>query len=156
MASSTTFVIVGGGLAGAKAVEALRRSDFGGRIILFGDEEHLPYDRPPLSKEFLAGKKSLSDFTIQTSDWYRDHDVDVRLGVRVSSLDRSAHTVELPDGAAVRYDKLLLATGSAPRRPPIPGSDAAGVHYLRSYNDAVALNSVLVQGSSLAVGVPAG
>lgn len=57
MASSTTFVIVGGGLAGAKAVEALRRSDFGGRIILFGDEEHLPYDRPPLSKEFLAGKK---------------------------------------------------------------------------------------------------
>lgn len=59
MASSTTFVIVGGGLAGAKAVEALRRSDFGGRIILFGDEEHLPYDRPPLSKEFLAGKKSL-------------------------------------------------------------------------------------------------
>lgn len=151
MASSTTFVIVGGGLAGAKAVEALRRSDFGGRIILFGDEEHLPYDRPPLSKEFLAGKKSLSDFTIQTSDWYRDHDVDVRLGVRVSSLDRSAHTVELPDGAAVRYDKLLLATGSAPRRPPIPGSDAAGVHYLRSYNDAVALNSVLVQGSSLAV-----
>lgn len=93
MASSTTFVIVGGGLAGAKAVEALRRSDFGGRIILFGDEEHLPYDRPPLSKEFLAGKKSLSDFTIQTSDWYRDHDVDVRLGLRVSSLDRSAHTV---------------------------------------------------------------
>lgn len=72
--------------------------------------------------------------------------MDVRLGVRVSSLDRSAHTVELPDGAAVRYDKLLLATGSAPRRPPIPGSDAAGVHYLRSYNDAVALNSVLVQG----------
>lgn len=113
MASSTTFVIVGGGLAGAKAVEALRRSDFGGRIILFGDEEHLPYDRPPLSKEFLAGKKSLSDFTIQTSDWYRDHDVDVRLGVRVSSLDRSAHTVEL-------HDKLRCATTSCcwPRDRP--------------------------------------
>ena len=79
MASSTTFVIVGGGLAGAKAVEALRDSDFDGQIILFAEEQHLPYERPPLSKEYLAGKKSLTDFTVQNSDWYRDHDVDLRL-----------------------------------------------------------------------------
>ncbi|OSC39774.1 NAD(P)/FAD-dependent oxidoreductase [Mycobacterium decipiens] len=151
MASSNTFVIVGGGLAGAKAVEALRDSNFDGRIILFADEEHLPYERPPLSKEFLAGKKSLSDFTVQTSDWYHDHDVDVRLGVKVSSVDPSAHTVRLPGDTQVHYDKLLLATGSASRRPAIPGSDAAGVHYLRSYQDAEVLNSVLVQGSSIAV-----
>ncbi|OIN78524.1 NAD(P)/FAD-dependent oxidoreductase, partial [Mycobacterium malmoense] len=151
MASSTTFVIVGGGLAGAKAVEILRDNDFDGQIILFADEKHLPYERPPLSKEYLAGKKSLADFTVQDSGWYRDHDVDLRLGSRVSSLDPNAHTVGLPDGTTVAYDRLLLATGSASRRPPLPGSDADGVHYLRTYDDAVALNSVLTEGSSLAV-----
>jgi 3-phenylpropionate/trans-cinnamate dioxygenase ferredoxin reductase component len=151
MTSSTTFVIVGGGLAGAKAAEALRDNDFDGHIILFAEEERLPYERPPLSKEYLAGKKSLADFTVQHSDWYRDHNVDLRLGWRVSSLDPAAHTVGLPDDSTVAYDKLLLATGSASRRPPIPGSDANGVHYLRSYDDAEALNSVLTEGSSLAV-----
>ena len=151
MVSSQTFVIVGGGLAGAKAVEALRDSDFDGQIILLAEEEHLPYERPPLSKEYLAGKKTLSEFTVQNSDWYRDHDVDLRLTTRVSTLDPAAHTVALPDGATVHYDKLLLATGSASKRPPIPGSDAAGVHYLRTYDDAEALNSILAEGSSLAV-----
>jgi 3-phenylpropionate/trans-cinnamate dioxygenase ferredoxin reductase component len=151
MASSSTFVIAGGGLAGAKAVEALRDNGFDGQIILFADEAYLPYERPPLSKEYLAGKKSLTDFTVQNSDWYFDHKVDLRLGSRVSSLDTAAHTVGVVDGATVRYDKLLLATGSASRRPPIPGSDADGVHYLRSYDDAELLNSVLTEGSSLAV-----
>jgi 3-phenylpropionate/trans-cinnamate dioxygenase ferredoxin reductase component len=151
MASSTTFVIIGGGLAGAKAVEALRDSDFDGQIILFAEEKLLPYERPPLSKEYLAGKKSLSEFTVQNSEWYGDHDVDLRLGSRVSTLDPAGHTVALPDGTVVQYDQLLLATGSASRRPPIPGSDADGVHYLRTYDDAVALNSVLTEGSSLAV-----
>jgi len=151
MANSTTFVIIGGGLAGAKAAEALRNNDFDGNVILFAEERHLPYERPPLSKDYLAGKKSLSDFTVQNSDWYRDHNVDLRLGSRVTSLDPAAHTVGLPDGTAVTYDKLLLATGSASRRPPIPGSDADGVHYLRTYDDAAALNSVLTEGSSLAV-----
>ena len=87
MAGSLTFVIVGGGLAGAKAVEALRDNTFDGKIILFAEEQHLPYERPPLSKEYLAGKKSLTDFTVHNSDWYRDHNVDLRLGSRVSALD---------------------------------------------------------------------
>src|ERR1700731_3759510 len=151
MASSTTFVIIGGGLAGANAVEALRGSGFDGQVILFGEEKLLPYERPPLSKEYLAGKKSLADFTVQNSDWYRDNHVDLRLDARVSSLDAAGHTVGLPDGSTVAYDKLMLATGSASRRPPIPGADADGVHYLRTYGDAVALNSVLTEGSSLAV-----
>ena len=151
MVSSQTFVIVGGGLAGAKAVEALRDSNFDGQIILFAEEQHLPYERPPLSKEYLAGKKTLIDFTVHNSDWYRDHDVDLRLAAPVSALDPAAHTVAVPDGTTVQYDKLLLATGSASKRPPIPGSDAAGVHYLRTYDDAEALNSILVEGSSLAV-----
>ncbi|HEV7582488.1 MAG TPA: FAD-dependent oxidoreductase [Mycobacterium sp.] len=151
MASSTTFVIVGGGLAGAKAVEALRDNGFDGRIILFAAEAYLPYERPPLSKEYLAGKKSLTDFTVQNSDWYLDHNVDLRLGSPVSRVDTSAHTVGLRDATTAHYDKLLLATGSASRRPPIPGSDADGVHYLRTYDEAELLNSVLTEGSSLAV-----
>ncbi|OBI24688.1 NAD(P)/FAD-dependent oxidoreductase [Mycobacterium sp. E2238] len=151
MASPTTFVIIGGGLAGAKAVEALRDSGFDGQITLFADEKRLPYERPPLSKEYLAGKKSLTDFTVQNSDWYRDHNVDLRLGSRVSAVNAGDHAVALPDGTTMRYDKLLLATGSASRRPPIPGSDADAVHYLRTYDDAVSLDSVLTEGSSLAV-----
>src|ERR1700758_4145032 len=151
MAGSTTFVIIGGGLAGARAVEALRDNGFDGGIVLFAEEEQLPYERPPLSKEYLAGKKSLNDFTVQDSDWYHDHNVDLRLGSRGSSLDPAAHTVGLADGTTVPYGKLLLATGSASRRPPIPGSDADGVHYLRTYDDAEALNSALTEGSSLAV-----
>ncbi|CAM4326518.1 Rhodocoxin reductase [Mycobacterium basiliense] len=151
MTSSTTFIIVGGGLAAAKAAEALRDNDFGGRIVVFSEEEHLPYERPPLSKEFLAGKKSLDEFTVQGSAWYRDHNVDLRLGTRVSSLNPSAHTVGLPDDTTVHYDKLLLATGSASRRLPIPGADANGVHYLRTFEDASALNSDLAEGTSLAV-----
>lgn len=151
MASSTTFVIIGGGLAGAKAVEALRDNAFDGRIILFADETYLPYERPPLSKEYLAGKSSLADFTVQNSQWYNDHTVDLRLESRVTALDAGAHSVGLVDGITVAYDKLLLATGSASRRPPIPGSDAAGVHYLRNYDDADALNSALAEGDSLAV-----
>ncbi|MGA9674458.1 MAG: FAD-dependent oxidoreductase [Mycobacterium sp.] len=151
MVSSQTFVIVGGGLAGAKAAEALRDSSFDGQIILFAEEAHLPYERPPLSKEYLAGKKTLGDFTVQNSDWYHEHNVDLRLGTRVSAVDATEHTVGLPDGTTVHYDKLLLATGSASKRPPIPGSDAAGVRYLRTYDDAEALNSVLAEGSSLAV-----
>jgi 3-phenylpropionate/trans-cinnamate dioxygenase ferredoxin reductase subunit len=151
MASSTTFVIVGGGLAGAKAAEALRDKDFDGQIVLCSEEEHLPYERPPLSKEFLAGKKSLSDFTVHDSAWYRENGIDLRLGARVLTVDPAGHTVRLLDNTTMGYDKLLLATGSRSRRLNIPGSDAAGVHYLRTFGDASTLNSALAEGSSLAV-----
>jgi 3-phenylpropionate/trans-cinnamate dioxygenase ferredoxin reductase component len=151
MANSRTFVIIGGGLGGAKAAEALREKDFDGQIIVCAEEDHLPYERPPLSKEFLAGKKSLDDFTVHDSAWYRENEIDLRLNARVLSVDRAAHTVELPDNTRVEYDKLLLATGSRSRRLPIPGSDAAGVHYLRTFEDASALNTALAEGSSLAV-----
>jgi 3-phenylpropionate/trans-cinnamate dioxygenase ferredoxin reductase subunit len=151
MTTSSTFAIVGGGLAGAKAAEALRDKDFSGHVVLFAAEEHLPYERPPLSKEYLAGKKGLADFTVATSTWYRDHHIELQLGTEVSAIDPRAHTVSLPDGSTVRYDKLLLATGSRPHRPPIPGADADGVYYLRTVEDADALNSALTEGSSLAV-----
>jgi 3-phenylpropionate/trans-cinnamate dioxygenase ferredoxin reductase subunit len=151
MTTSTTFAIVGGGLAGAKAAEALRDKHFDGHVVLYAAEEHLPYDRPPLSKEYLAGKKELPDFTVASAAWYRDHHVELRLGTEVTAIDPRAHIVSLPDGSTARYDKLLLATGSQPRRPPIPGADADGVHYLRTVDDADTLKSLLSEGSSLAV-----
>lgn len=148
---SNTFAIVGGGLAGAKAAEALRDKDFAGDVVLFAAEEHLPYERPPLSKEYLAGKKKLAEFTTVSSAWYRDHRVDLRLGTSVSSIDTGAHRLVLPDASTLHYDKLLLATGSASRRPPIPGADADGVHYLRTVDDSDALDAALTNGSSLAI-----
>ncbi|HYZ67049.1 MAG TPA: FAD-dependent oxidoreductase, partial [Mycobacterium sp.] len=151
MTTSSTFAIIGGGLAGAKAAEALRDKDFDGHVVLFAAEEQLPYERPPLSKEYLAGKKSLVDFTVHTSAWYRDHHIELQLGTEVSAIDPAARTLSLPDGSSQRYDKLLLATGSQPRRAPVSGSDADGVHYLRTIDDAAALNSLLAEASSLAI-----
>jgi 3-phenylpropionate/trans-cinnamate dioxygenase ferredoxin reductase component len=151
MTATSTFVIIGGGLAAAKAAEALRANDFDGHIVLVAEENHLPYERPPLSKEYLAGKKSLDDFTVHDAAWYQDSNIDLRLGTAVVAIDRAGHQVVLPDDSTVRYDKLLLATGSRSRRLPIPGADAAGVHYLRTFDDAVELNSVLREGSSLAI-----
>lgn len=151
MTATQKFVIVGGGLAGAKAAQALRDNGFDGSITLIGEEQQLPYERPPLSKDFLAGKKTLEDFTVASADWYRDNNVDLRLGVRATGIDRAGHTVQLADGTTVAYDKLLLATGSRSRRPPIPGSDATGVYYLRSIDDAAVLSALFGNGASLAV-----
>jgi 3-phenylpropionate/trans-cinnamate dioxygenase ferredoxin reductase subunit len=151
MPTTTTIVVVGGGLAGAKAVEALRDNGFQGKIVLFGAEDHLPYERPPLSKDYLAGKKTLEDFTVDSEDWYRDHDVEMHLGTKVTEVDPARHSVGYGDGGQEHYDKLLLATGSSSRRPPIPGGDADGVHYLRTIDDASGLLASLTEGASLAV-----
>ncbi|MBJ7340799.1 FAD-dependent oxidoreductase [Mycolicibacterium sp.] len=147
----STFVIIGGGLAGAKAAEALRDKGFDGEIVLFGAEDHLPYERPPLSKDFLAGKKRLEDFTVDPQDWYGEHGVDLRLGTEVTIIDRITHSVGFDEGSHQGYDKLLLATGSSSRRPSIPGSDAEGVHYLRTVDDASELLGSLTEGARLAV-----
>jgi 3-phenylpropionate/trans-cinnamate dioxygenase ferredoxin reductase subunit len=131
VADSKTFVIVGGGLGGAKAAEALREKGFDGKVVLLADEEYLPYERPPLSKEFLAGKKSLADFTVHDSEWYRDNKIDLRVGTEAVAIDRKAHTVALDDGNDLRYDKLLLATGSRARWLSIPGSITCGNSAMR-------------------------
>jgi 3-phenylpropionate/trans-cinnamate dioxygenase ferredoxin reductase subunit len=151
VADSKTFVIIGGGLGGAKAAEALRDKSFGGKIVLLADEEYLPYERPPLSKEFLAGKKSLADFTVHDSEWYRENKIELRTDTEAVAIDPAAHTVTLSDDSSVHYDKLLLATGSRPRWLTIPGADSTGVHYLRKYDDAVNLNTAVKEGSSLAI-----
>ena len=151
MSQEQTFVIVGGGMAGAKIAEALRDKDFPGNIVLLSEEDHLPYERPPLSKEYAAGKKKLADFTVQPAQWFRDHHVDLRLGTEASTVDAAAKTVSLPDGSTLAYEKLALATGSSSRRPPIPGSDSDGVHYLRSVDEADALIAALDTGKRLAI-----
>ncbi|MGW0182007.1 NAD(P)/FAD-dependent oxidoreductase [Nocardia sp. NPDC003345] len=139
MTSARHFVIVGAGLAGAKTAQALRDNDFDGRITLIGAEERLPYERPPLSKEYLAGEKRLEEFTVADSAWYRDHNVDLLLGTEVTAVDRAARTVTLPDGSTLEYDKLALATGSASRTLPIPGVGADGVYTLRTLEESDAL-----------------
>jgi 3-phenylpropionate/trans-cinnamate dioxygenase ferredoxin reductase subunit len=151
MSTSPTFVIVGGGLAAAKAAESLRNNAFTGRVVLFAAEDRVPYERPPLSKGFLAGKQSLEDFTVHPAGWYTQHDVDLRLGCEITTIDPGSHTVAFNAGDHEHYDKLLLATGSAARRPPIPGIDARGVHVLRTIDDATALLMTLAEGSRLAI-----
>ncbi|MBM9509679.1 NAD(P)/FAD-dependent oxidoreductase [Actinacidiphila acididurans] len=138
-----TFVIVGAGLAGAKAAETLRSEGFTGRVILIGDERDHPYERPPLSKGYLTGAAARDSVFVQQPGWYAEHDVELHLGQPVVHLDRVAHTVALGDGTVLQYDKLLLATGSEPRRLDIPGTDLAGVHHLRRLAHADRLRHVL-------------
>ncbi|WP_405653370.1 NAD(P)/FAD-dependent oxidoreductase [Streptomyces sp. RK9] len=138
-----TFVIVGGGLAGAKAAETLRTEGFTGRVILIGDERDHPYERPPLSKGYLLGKEDRDSVFVHEPGWYAQADVELHLGQTVVAIDRAAHTVRLGDGTVIRYDKLLLATGAEPRRLDVPGTDLAGVHHLRRLAHADRLRHVL-------------
>ncbi|WP_345442556.1 NAD(P)/FAD-dependent oxidoreductase [Actinoallomurus vinaceus] len=151
MTSTRTFVIVGAGLAGAKAAEALRVQGFDGRIVLIGDEPHRPYERPPLSKGYLAGKSERGQVFVHPHAWYADHDVDLRLGQAVIGINRVDHHIALNDGTHLGYEKLLLATGSSPRRLPVPGANADGVHYLRRLEDCEVIKEVLATCSKLVV-----
>lgn len=151
MPTDSRFVIVGGGLAATKLAESLRDNEFDGAITVIAEEAQLPYERPPLSKEHLLGKKSLADFTVHPEQWYRDHDVDLLLGTTVTSVDRSSKTVALPDGSTRPYDKLALATGSRSRRLPIPGADAEGVYMLRTIGQSDALISLFGSARRLVV-----
>ncbi|MEU9758881.1 FAD-dependent oxidoreductase [Streptomyces sp. NPDC047985] len=138
-----TFVIVGGGLAGAKAAETLRAEGFSGRVILLGDERDHPYERPPLSKGYLSGKEARDSVFVHEPAWYAGAEIELHLGQPVTALDRVDRSVRLGDGTVVHYDKLLLATGAEPRRLPVPGTDLAGVHHLRRLAHADRLRKVL-------------
>ena len=151
MTKRQTFVIVGAGLAGAKATEALRTEGFSGRIILVGEERHSPYDRPPLSKEFLQGKLEEEKLYVHPREWYRENDVDLFLGTRITAVDRDAHEIVAEDGTRIKYDKLLLTTGSSPRRLTVPGGTLANVHYLRTLDDSVALRAAFAAGGRIAI-----
>jgi 3-phenylpropionate/trans-cinnamate dioxygenase ferredoxin reductase component len=149
---SSTFVIVGAGMAGGKAVETLREDGFDGRIVLLGAETDRPYERPPLSKDYLRGEAERQTIYLQEdAGWYTEHDVELRPSTVVASLDVAESAVVLADGERVGYDRLLLATGAEPKRLPVPGADLAGVHVLRTVEDSDALRAVLDAGGRLVV-----
>ncbi|WP_411720821.1 NAD(P)/FAD-dependent oxidoreductase [Mycetocola sp.] len=156
MSKTEKFVIVGGGLAGATAAKTLREEGFEGRIQLVGTERHRPYIRPPLSKDFLAGSATRESADVESSGWYRDHDVDLTLSTEAVTLDPSAHRLELDGQGWVDYDALLLATGSTPRKLDIPGADLPGVHYLRTVDQAETLRTLLADGGKRLVLVGSG
>ena len=139
--AQATFVIAGASLAGAKGAEALRGHGFSGRIVLIGDEPEPPYERPPLSKGYLQGKKDRETIFVHAPQWYTDHDIELRLDTAVTALDRHRCTVTVSGGETIGYDKLLLATGASPRRLPVPGADLDDVLYLRRVGDCERIQS---------------
>jgi 3-phenylpropionate/trans-cinnamate dioxygenase ferredoxin reductase component len=151
-----TFVVVGAGLAGAKAVETLRAEGLAGPVVLVGAEPELPYERPPLSKGYLLGTADRGSAHVHDAEWYAEHDVDLRTGVRVVELDPGAHQVVLDPGGPLGYRSLLLATGSSARRLQLPGADLDGVRYLRTLADADRLRADLTGGGRRVVVVGGG
>ncbi|MCV7312117.1 NAD(P)/FAD-dependent oxidoreductase [Mycobacterium paraffinicum] len=134
--ASKGIVIVGGGLAAARTAEQLRRSEYTGRVTIISDEVHVPYDRPPLSKEVL--RKEVDDVALKPREWYDENDITLRLGAAATGLDTAAQTVTLADGSVIGYDELVIATGLVPRRiPTLP--DLAGIRVLRTFDESMAL-----------------
>jgi 3-phenylpropionate/trans-cinnamate dioxygenase ferredoxin reductase subunit len=148
------IVVVGGGLAGGKALEELRSAGYDGPLTLLAAEPHRPYERPPLSKGYLAGSEERDTVFVHEPAWYDEHDVDLRLEDPVTGVDVAAHEVTTASGRRLGYDKLLLATGSTPRRLDLPGLDAAHadrVLYLRTLDDSERLREWLRPGVRLVV-----
>ena len=151
MSDRRTFVIVGGGLAGAKAAETLRAEGFDGRLVLVGAEAELPYERPPLSKSCLAGETTLRHARVHDRAFYDEHEIELVTGRAAATLDPGARELGLAGGAMLRYDRLLIATGAVPQRPPIEGAGLDGVHVLRTVADADRLRAVIERRGRLAV-----
>ena len=151
MTSDHTFAIVGASLAGAKAAETLRQEGFDGRVVLVGAEDARPYERPPLSKDYLRGEVGREKVYVHDEGFYGEHEIDLRLGRRAESLDTSSGELELDGGERLRYDRLLLTTGAEPRRLSFPGAELDGVLYLRSVQDSDALRARLDRGGALVV-----
>lgn len=144
------IVLVGGGLASGTAAKALREQGYDGPLVLLADEPHLPYERPPLSKDLLLGKASPEDALVASADWWGEHDVEVRTGSPVTSLDPAAHSVTV-DEQELRYRALLLATGSRARHLPMADASGLPVHHLRTLDDSAALGATLVEGSRIGI-----
>jgi 3-phenylpropionate/trans-cinnamate dioxygenase ferredoxin reductase component len=151
MSSDQTHVIVGASLAGAKAAETLREEGFEGRVVLVGSEEERPYERPPLSKDYLRGEVGREKVYVHDESFYAEHDIELRLGRSAVGLDTASGELELDGGERLNYDRLLLTTGSEPRRLQIPGAELEGVFYLRSVEDSDALRDRIDGGGAVVV-----
>ena len=147
MADPRTFVVVGAGLCGATAVATLRSDGFDGRIVLLGAEELPPYERPPLSKEYLRGEDPLEQILVRTPEWYREHDVEARWSTHVTQLDARAREVVLAGGERVAFDAFLMATGGHNRKIEASGSELPGVLDLRYVGDADRLRAAVANGA---------
>jgi 3-phenylpropionate/trans-cinnamate dioxygenase ferredoxin reductase subunit len=151
MGAQQSFVIVGAGLAGAKTAEALRVAGFGGRIVLIGEEVERPYERPPLSKDYLAGKSEREMIYVHPKGWYAEHDVDWQHGARVTAIDPATHQVSREHGEPIGYDKLMLATGASARQLAVPGADPHRVFTLRRVEDCEQLKVTWKTASRVAI-----
>ena len=151
MTRDRSFVIVGASLAGAKAAETLRAEGFDGRVVLVGAESERPYERPPLSKDYLRGETGRNKIYVHDPPSYDAQGIDLRLGKRAVSVDPSSREVTLDDGERLAYDRLLLATGAAPRHLQLPGADLDGVLYLRTVQDADELRRRLARGGAVVI-----
>ncbi|HEV3425123.1 MAG TPA: FAD-dependent oxidoreductase, partial [Paraburkholderia sp.] len=136
MALDAHMVIVGAGLAGARAAAELREAGFRGQVTLLAAEPHAPYDRPPLSKAVLLKEKAPGDCALFASTFFHDHAIDLRLSSAVTKIDRAGRAVQLENGERIGYSRLLLATGASPRTLSVPGSALPGVVTLRTADDA--------------------
>ena len=139
-------VIIGASHAAAQASVSLRQGGYEGKITVIGDEPDLPYHRPPLSKDFLSGNKALDDILIRPASGYEAANIEMKLGVRVEAVDRTAKTVVTDAGETLSYDKLVLTTGARIRRLPVPGEDLDGVYYLRDTKDVRAIKTEVKAG----------
>ncbi|WP_406080920.1 NAD(P)/FAD-dependent oxidoreductase [Micromonospora sp. NBC_00858] len=151
MSKTGTFVIVGAGLAGARAAQTLREEGFDGGIVVIGDEPERPYERPPLSKGLLTGGAEPDSVYVHDAGWYAEHDVDLRTAARAVAVDRSDGMVQFADGQQIRYDKLLLATGARPRDLAAPGVHLDGVLRLRTLADSRRIAAALVDGAHIVI-----
>jgi 3-phenylpropionate/trans-cinnamate dioxygenase ferredoxin reductase component len=148
---TSTIVIVGGGQAGAQAIDTLRREGFGGKLVLIGDEANLPYQRPPLSKKYLSGDLAAERLPFRHQTFYDEHRIELKLGVPAVSLDAAAHRVSLADGEQIAYDRALLCLGAASRRLTCPGAELPGIHYLRGVADVSPIRDHIKLGSHVVV-----
>jgi len=148
-----TVVIAGAGHGAGQVVATLKQQKYAGRIVLVGEEPHLPYQRPPLSKKFLAGELSAERLNFKPASFYEDPQIDVSLGTRIDSIDRTARRLQITDSEDLAYDKLVLATGSRVRKisVSIPGDDLPGIHYLRSIADVDAIRGDIANSKRLVI-----
>ena len=151
MSADRTFVIVGAGHAGGRAAQAMRQYGFEGRILLIGEEPHVPYERPPLSKELIVTDAGLEKVRLHEAAWYAENRIDLIAGNAATSIDAAGKCVELADGRSIGFDKLMLTTGARVRRLPVPGSDLDGVFYLRTIEDSDAIKARISTGTAVAV-----
>ncbi len=147
----STVLVIGGGQAGAQAVDTLRREGYGGRLVLIGDEPHLPYQRPPLSKKYLAGELAADRLLFRHRAFYDEHRIELKLGVGVTRIEPGARRVVLADGEEAAYDRLLLCVGAKSRQLTCPGAQSPGVHYLRGLADVAAIRERLKPGARVVI-----